>query len=205
MLPTQYELITFENEIAEIYARGEIHAPVHLRGGREVELIKIFKKEQVTQIDWIFGYWDSHELALLKEIPREKVKEEILKGNSIALCFPEYNFYCSGIVGSLMGVAVGVAWQLKNSGSKARVFHFCGDMSAETGIFHEVVKYSTQFDLPIKFIVSDNGLSVMTPTQEVWNIARPWFQSTYYEKKKIIHFYYTNKYPHSGLGKTVKF
>ncbi len=52
-----------------------------------------------------------------------------------------------------MGTAAGVAWALKNQGKKGRVFLFCGDMSAETGIFHEAVKYVYNFDLPATFIV----------------------------------------------------
>jgi hypothetical protein len=77
-------------------------------------------------------------------------------------------------------------------------------MSSETGIFHEAVKYSYNFDLPATFIVCDNGVSVMTDTRAVWGSAEPWFKGTKYESK-IIYFKYTNGYPHSGLGKLIKF
>ncbi|MCR4337157.1 MAG: thiamine pyrophosphate-dependent enzyme, partial [Candidatus Omnitrophica bacterium] len=87
---------------------------------------------------------------------------------------------------------------------KGRAFLFCGDMSAETGSFHEAVKYAYNFDLPVKFIVCDNGLSVMTNTREVWGSPDPWFKGTKYEKK-IIYFEYKNEYPHSGLGWKIKF
>ena len=60
------------------------------------------------------------------------------------------------------------------------------------------------FDLPVKFIVCDNGLSVMTNTREVWGSPEPWFKGTKFEEK-IIYFKYTNGYPHSGLGKLIKF
>ena len=197
-------LVDFEEEIAEIFAQGKIKAPVHLRKGRENYLINIFNKNKIDKDDYIYGYWDSHELALLKGVPREQVKQSILDGNSIALCFPDYNVLCSGIVGSLIGVATGTAWSLKNYKKKGTVYHFCGDMSAETGIFHESVKYAYNWDLPIKFIVCDNGLSVMTDTREVWNDPVPWFAGTKYEHK-IIYFRYINGYPHSGLGKLIKF
>ena len=77
-------------------------------------------------------------------------------------------------------------------------------MSSETGIFHEAVKYAHNFDLPVKFIVSDNGLSVMTDTRQSWGSAEPWFQGTKFEKN-IIYFQYKNAWPHSGLGKLIKF
>ncbi len=201
---TKEELESFEKEIAEIFATGAIRAPVHLRAGREEKLIEIFKQEEIGQNDYVFGYWDSHELALLKGVSREVLKKAILDGKSISLCFPEYKFLCSGIVGSLMGTAVGVAWALKNQKQKGKVYLFCGEMSAETGIFHEAVKYATHFDLPVKFIVCDNGLSVMTDTRQVWGSQDPWFKNTKYENK-IIYFKYKNIYPHSGLGKLIKF
>lgn len=201
---TKEDIINFEKEIADIFATGIIRAPVHLRAGREEALIRIFKDHNIGDDDYVFGYWDSHELALLKGVPREELKQAILDGKSISLCFPEYKILCSGIVGSLMGTAVGAAWALKNQGKKGRVYIFCGDMSAETGIFHESVKYAYNFDLPVTFIVCDNGLSVMTDTRAVWGSEQPWFQSTKYEKN-IIYFKYTNDYPHSGLGWKIKF
>ncbi len=201
---TKEEIIAFETEIAGIFATGVIRAPVHLRAGREDELIRIFKEYQIGDDDYIFGFWDSHELALLKGVPREELKQAIVQGKSISLCFPKQKVLCSGIVGSLMGTAAGVAWSLKQQGKKGRAFLFCGDMSAETGIFHEAVKYVTNFDLPAVFIVCDNGVSVMTNTRETWGSQEPWFKNTKYENK-IIYFKYTNGYPHSGLGKLIKF
>ncbi len=198
------DLANFEKEIAGIFATGVIRAPVHLRAGREEALIRIFQENSIGPEDYVFGHWDSHELALLKGVPREEVKQAIIDGKSISLCFPEYKVFCTGIVGSLMGTATGAAWALKNQGKKGRAFIFCGDMTAETGIFHEAVKYAVNFDLPATFIVGDNGLSVMTNTREVWGCPEPWFKGTKYDKK-IIYFKYTNTYPHSGLGWKIKF
>jgi len=196
------DLISFEKEIADIFATGVIRGPVHLRTGREDQLIEIFK--DIGPDDYVLGHWDSHELALLKGVPREDVKKMILDGRSISLCFPEYKVLCSGIVGSLMGVAAGIAWSLKRQQQKGRVYLFCGEMSAETGIFHEAVKYALNYDLPVKYVVCDNGVSVMTNTREVWGAQEPWFKGTKYEQK-IIYFKYVNGYPHSGLGKLIKF
>lgn len=201
---TKEEIQAFEQEIADIFATGAIRAPVHLRKGREDDLIKIFDENNVGPDDYIFGFWDSHELALLKGVPREELKKAICDGKSISLCFPEHKVLCSGIVGSLMGTATGVAWALKNQNKKGRAFLFCGDMSAETGVFHEAVKYAVNFDLPVTFVVCDNGVSVMTDTRAVWGAQEPWFKGTKYESK-IIYFKYFNEYPHSGLGRLIKF
>ncbi|MCA9408216.1 MAG: hypothetical protein KC733_05975 [Candidatus Omnitrophica bacterium] len=201
---TKKDIENFEKEIAEIFSQGKIRAPVHLRAGREDQLIKIFQEYNIGDDDYIYGYWDSHELALLKGVPREELKQAILDGKSISLCFPKYKILCSGIVGSLMGTAVGAAWALKTQRKPGRVFIFCGDMSAETGVFHESVKYAHNFDLPVTFVVCDNGVSVMTDTRETWGSQEPWFADTKYAAK-IIYFKYKNEYPHSGLGKLIKF
>jgi len=196
------EIIAFENEIAELFRAGKIRAPIHLRSGCEDQLMKIF--EQIKPSDWIFSYWASHIHCLLKGVPPEALKQAILEGKSISLCFEEQNIYCSGIVGSLAGVAVGTAWGLKKQGKKDTVYLFTGDMGAECGIFHEAVKYAYNFDLPMKFVVEDNSVSVMTDTKKTWGHSEPWFIGTKYQEK-IIYYKYENSWPHSGLGQRIAF
>lgn len=198
------DLIAFEKEVARRWEAGEIKAPVHLRSGREQALIDIFEREKINADDYVLAYWDSHEICLLKGVPAAAVEAAILDGRSISLCFPNYGVICSGIAGSLMGVAVGLAWGIKSYGGRQRVFLFCGDMSAEMGIFHEAVKYAHNFSLPIKFIISDNGLSVMTPTKIAWGSRALWSAHTPY-LERIIYFEYTNSYPHSGIGHKIEF
>jgi len=188
--------------VFQLYKQGKIKYPVHLRSGREQFLIDLFK--HVRKEDHVYAYWDAHDICLCKGVPSGLLRKAILSGNSIALNFPSHNIICSGIAGSLMGVAVGHAWGLKKKDSSDKVFLFCGDMSAEMGIFHESVKYAYNFNLPIQFIVSDNGLSVMTDTRETWGEEMPWWIGTKYEDI-IIHREYVNGYPHSGIGKRVKF
>lgn len=199
---TKNDIISFENEIAELFKQGMIKAPIHLRSGCEDQLIEIFK--EVQQDDWVFSYWASHIQCLLKGVPAANLKQAILDGKSISLSFPEQNVYCSGIVGSLAGVATGVAWGLKRQNKKGHVYLFTGDMGAECGIFHEAVKYAVNFDLPIKFIVEDNGISVLTETQKTWGSDQPWFKNTRFEEK-IIYFKYQNGWPHSGIGQRIAF
>lgn len=207
------ELVEFEEDIKQCYLQARIRAPIHLRSGMEQQLIEVF--EQVEPDDTVFAYWASHLHCLLKGVPPQTVKGEILKGNSISLCFPEYNVYCSGIAGSLAGVAVGKALALKRRGVPAfrggprpkdapHVWLFTGDMTAECGGFHEAVKYAHNFELPISFVVEDNGVSVLTDTRATWGSPKPWFEGTPYESR-ILHFRYENGFPHSGVNVRVAF
>ena len=196
------KIIAFENEIAALFKEGKIRAPIHLRSGCEQQLIDIFQKVQPE--DWIFSYWASHIQCLLKGVPPEALRQAILEGKSISLCFPEQKIYCSGIVGSLAAVAAGTAWGLQRQGKKGKVWLFTGDMGAECGIFHEAVKYAHNFNLPIEFVVEDNGVSVMTDTRKTWGSDQLWWKGTPYEKR-ITYFKYQNGWPHSGLGQRIAF
>ena len=53
------------------------------------------------------------------------------------------------IVGGIIPLALGVALALKIKGSNRRVWCFVGDMTSETGVFHECYKYALNFKLPI--------------------------------------------------------
>ena len=95
----------FETEIASIYERGEIKAPIHLRDGNEEQLIDIFKN--INSSDYVFSTWASHIHALLKGVDPARVKKDILEGRSITLNYPDQNFYCSAIVGGVAPIALG--------------------------------------------------------------------------------------------------
>ena len=75
------ELIDFEKEISEIYETGQIKGPIHLRDGNEDFLVEYFD-ENFTGGDYVFATWANHEEVLLSGVPKEKVKERILKGES---------------------------------------------------------------------------------------------------------------------------
>ena len=51
---TKEELITFEQDIAAVFATGVIRAPVHLRAGREEALINVFKEYKISDDDYVF-------------------------------------------------------------------------------------------------------------------------------------------------------
>ena len=98
------DLIKFEEEIAELFNGANISAPVHLYYGNEDQIIDVFKK--VRPQDWVFCSWRSHYQCLLKGVPTEEIKNEILAGRSISLCFPDYQIYSSALVGGSLPVAV---------------------------------------------------------------------------------------------------
>jgi TPP-dependent pyruvate/acetoin dehydrogenase alpha subunit len=195
------DLINFEKEIADLFNAAKIRAPVHLYSGNEAQMLDIFK--EVRPEDWVCCSWRSHYQCLLKGVPPEKLRDEILAGRSISLCFPEYRVVSSAIVGGIVPIAVGIALGLKRRGEPGRVHCFIGEMTSETGIVHEAIKYSFNHDLPIRFIVEDNGKSVCTDTREAWNQPRLTYEST--PHPMVTYYKYQTQYPHAGAGVRVQF
>jgi pyruvate dehydrogenase E1 component alpha subunit len=195
------KLISFEKNIADLFNKAKIRSPIHLYSNNEKILIKIFKK--IKPNDWVFCSWRSHYQCLLKGVPEKILKKEILNGKSISLCFPEYKIYSSAIVGGILPIATGVAMANKLKKKKSKVFCFLGEMTAETGIMHECLKFSMNKKLPIHFIVEDNGKSVCTDTRKAWSQKKLSFEN---KKNKFVSYYkYKLKYPHAGAGKRVQF
>ena len=196
------DLINFEEEIADLFNKGKIRAPVHLYQGNEDKIIDFFKR--VKKNDWIFCSWRSHYQCLLKGVPKNEVKKEILAGRSISLCFPEQKIYSSALVGGSVPIAVGTALSLKLRHEKTTmVYCFMGEMTSETGIVHECIKYSRNLNLPIHFIIEDNQKSVCTNTRNTWKQNKLSYEG---KNDKFITFYsYKSKWPHAGAGKRIQF
>ena len=198
---TATDLINFETEIADLFNTAKIRAPVHLYYGNEERMIEIFR--DVCPEDWVCCSWRSHYQCLLKGVPPAEVRAEILAGRSISLCFPQYRVVSSAIVGGIVPIAVGIALGLKRRGEPGRVHCFMGEMTSETGIAHESIKYSFNHKLPIRFIVEDNGKSVCTDTRESWN--QPVLTAEQASHPMVVYYKYETKYPHAGAGVRVQF
>ena len=195
---TKEELISYERMIADHWEAGRIKGPVHLSGGNEEQLIEIGKR--IKETDWVFSTWRSHYHALIKGVCPVWLEEEILAGRSITIVSEEQRFYASAIVGAIIPIATGVAMANKRDGKDDKVWCFVGDMAFETGGFYEMHKYAVNYDLPIVFVIEDNGVSTNTPTDATWNGIKRDIPA-----EKCIWYSYEKVWPHYGTGKWVVF
>ena len=201
-LLSKNELIAFEEEIAKCFNEKLIRAPIHLYHGNEEQMIEIFKR--INEEDWVLCSWRSHYQCLLKGVPRNRLKEDILAGRSISLCYNEYRVLSSGIVTGVLPIATGIALDIKRRKGSNKVYCFMGDMTSETGIAHECIKYSKNFDLPIQFIIEDNNKSVCTITKNAWGADKLTYEKI--TEEKILYYKYdASKYPHAGSGIRIQF
>jgi len=201
-LLTKEELISFEEEIAGCFNQAMIKAPIHLYNGNEDKIIDIFRR--INEDDWVLCSWRSHYQCLLKGVPPERLKQDILNGKSISLCYSEYRILSSGIVTGIIPIATGIALDIKRKKKKNKVYCFMGDMTSETGIAHECIKFSKNFNLPIHFIIEDNSKSVCTITTKAWGCEKLTYEGL--SDEYITYYKYDlSKYPHAGSGKRIQF
>lgn len=208
------DLIKFENEIKALWEAGQIKAPVHFCGGNEEQLIEVFK--EIRPNDYVFSGHRNHYHYLLHAGDGDALRKEMLRepdglcrgrSGSMGTIDRSHNFFSSAIVGGCCGIAVGVAWALKDAGSPRRVWCFVGDGAVDGGHFWEALQYAHGWDLPITFVVEDNDRSTCTSvtdrlgTRE--SLDGAW--RTMLASKHIWHYEYVPTYPHVGSGKYVAF
>ena len=194
---TQERLRAFEATVKDAVEGGRVKGPVHLSGGNEEQLIDVFR--DVQDGDWVFSTYRSHYHALLHGLPEQFVMKEILCGRSMSLHSAQHRFFTSAIVGGCLPIAVGLAAAIKRGRPDRlsnHVWCFVGDMAASAGTFHDCEKYAVRQDLPVTFVVEDNGMSTYTPTWEAWGAHEP------DRHPKSRYYYFTATEPHIGAKAT---
>lgn len=125
----------------------------------------------------------------------------------------------SGLVADQAPQAVGFAYA-----AQSPVICFCGDATVEEDVFWPAVGFAVTHELPVLFVVEDNGLSVVTRTEkrrswEILDVARAYGletsgmidepESVYAAAKEfidrpcptLIEVQCCRKYRHVGIGK----
>lgn len=195
---TKVDLLAFEERVKQAFLAKQIHAPIHLSGGNENQVLKAF--QEVRSQDWVFSTWRSHYHALLKGIPAERLFQAILDGRSMYYQDKEYKFLTSALVGGILPIALGVAMGAKRLELDEKVWVFIGDMAARTGIAQEFAQYAMGHGLPVMLVVEDNGLSTNTPTADVWGRGE-----AIEERQDWVDYRYERTVPHTGVGEWVTF
>jgi pyruvate dehydrogenase E1 component alpha subunit len=201
---TAEELISFEDEIGDLYLANKLPFLFHLSGGNEKELISIFEK--IDENDYVISNHRNHYHALLHGIPPEAVKSRILNGQSMFIYDRRRNFFCSAIIGGTPAIAAGIAWALKRKGSKQKVWCFVGDGTEDNGHLYEAIRYVDGWNLPCTFIIENNDRSVEASNSERWGKAADYE----WDSPSVIKYKYEITYPHArkqgviDLSKAIK-
>ena len=133
--------------------------------------------------DWVFPYYRERAVALARGVSTLELALNFFgKRDGLGagrLMSSHFGSHARGIFPSATptGIqclpAVGVAWGAKLSGAGAVSVCFIGDAATRSGEFYEALCLALQDELPVLFVVADNGYGISTPTEKMtpWNIG----------------------------------
>jgi pyruvate dehydrogenase E1 component alpha subunit len=85
------------------------------------------------------------------------------KGGSMHYFAPDKNYWGGhGIVAGQTPLGLGLAYGLKYSGKTGAAFCFLGDGAVNQGAFHESLNLAELWDLPVIYVIENNGYSMGT-------------------------------------------
>lgn len=151
----------------------DIFVPVHLSLGQEGVAADLWEVMQPE--DWLFSTHRNHHHYLAKGGSEQKLWDEIMGletglnggfAGSQGISDASINFHASAIVGGLVGVATGCAYALKMDKRPGIAICCVGDGGTEAGVFWESLNFAALHQLPIAYIVENNGMSVDARIEE---------------------------------------
>lgn len=160
----------FEERALSIHASSKMPGFVHIATGQEASAVGACMALRKT--DYITGNHRSHGHPIAKGAGLGPLMAELLgkrtgvcrgKGGSMHLAaFSVGSLGESGIVGSLMPVAVGAGLSARLRGTEQVCLCFFGDGAANCGPFHESLNLAAIWKLPVVFFCENNGYASTT-------------------------------------------
>jgi pyruvate dehydrogenase E1 component alpha subunit len=169
----------FEEKAGQLYGQQKIKGFCHLYIGQEACVAGAVSA--LTKDDkWITAYRDhAHPLAL--GTPPKAIMAELFakatgvskgKGGSMHMFDREVNFMGGhGIVGGQIPLGAGIAFAEKYSGTKNLCMCYMGDGAVRQGAFHETLNMAMLWQLPVIFVIENNGYAMGTSVSRTSNVT----------------------------------
>ena len=177
------ELISFYREL--LYSRMiEEKMIVLLRQGKVSkwfsgigqEAISVGATMAMQQDEWVMPLHRNLGVFTVRGASLEKLflqwqgsKEGFSKGRERSFHFGSKEHHIAGMISHLgpqLALADGAALAYKLKGERKVALTFTGDGGTSEGDFHEALNVAAVWDLPIIFIIENNGYGLSTPTNE---------------------------------------
>jgi TPP-dependent pyruvate/acetoin dehydrogenase alpha subunit len=177
MLRRMLSIRLFEERAASLRARlpGALHNSI----GQEAEVVGACMA--LRDDDYMTGNHRSHGHPIGKGVKLPQLMAELFgkktgvcrgKGGSMHLAaFAAGSLGESGIVGSLMPVAVGAGLSARLRGTDQVCLCFFGDGAANCGPFHESLNLAAVWKLPVVFLCENNGYALFTSQAQTTSVA----------------------------------
>ncbi|GLY81780.1 pyruvate dehydrogenase (acetyl-transferring) E1 component subunit alpha [Actinoallomurus iriomotensis] len=160
----------FEERAARAYTEAKIGGYCHLNLGEEPTITGLMAA--LDPRDYLFTNYREHGYALARGIEARRVMAELYGrstgvskgwGGSMHLFDTGSRLLGGyGIVGGQLPLATGAALAISYRGGDEVVMCQMGDGTTNIGAFHESLNMATLWDLPIVFVVINNGLGMGT-------------------------------------------
>jgi len=160
----------FEERSLRAYQQGKIGGFLHLYIGQEAVAVGCCSVMEKT--DHVITAYRDHGHALAVGMSPNELMAEMYgkasgcskgKGGSMHFFDPSRNFWGGhGIVGGQVPLGAGIAFALKYRAIAGACLTFMGDGAVNQGAVHETFNLAALWDLPVVFIIENNGYSMGT-------------------------------------------
>jgi len=165
----------FEEKVEESYAIGKIGGFCHLHIGQEGSAAGCIGPLRTD--DYLVTGYREHTQALAKGVDANAVMAELYgraagsssgRGGSMHIFGVDQAFMGGhGIVGGQVPLATGMGWAIKYRGEDRVAMCFMGEAAVNQGAFHESLNMVAIWQLPVIFVVENNGYGMGTAFSRV--------------------------------------
>ena len=164
----------FEETCHRLYEEKRITGVyMHLYSGHEAS--GVGSMAALRPSDHVITAYRDHGIALILGMDPKAVMAEMMgkktgssggKGGSMHLASREHNFWGGyAIVGGHLPLAAGIALEAKYNGKDDVTMTYVGDGATNNGYFHESLNMSAIWDLPVVWIIENNGYGMGTEVE----------------------------------------
>jgi pyruvate dehydrogenase E1 component alpha subunit len=160
----------FEQTALKYYNAGRIGGFLHLYIGQES--VAVGTLSLCGENDHNITAYRCHGHALMSGMEMNPLMAELFgkatgcskgKGGSMHFFAPDKGFWGGhGIVGGQTPLGLGLAYGLKYLGKEGAALCYLGDGAVNQGAFHESLNIAALFELPVVYVIENNGYSMGT-------------------------------------------
>ena len=180
----------FEDKLASVYIQQKVRGFLHLYNGQEAILAGALHVMDLEK-DRMIPAYRNHVMPIGMGVDPKKVMAELYGkstgtsnglGGSMHIFSKEHRFHGGhGIVGGQIPLGAGMAFGDKYFNRGAVTLCFMGDGAVRQGSFHETLNLAMLWDLPVVFIVENNGYAMGTSVKRTSNHTEIWKLGLGYE------------------------
>jgi pyruvate dehydrogenase E1 component alpha subunit len=179
----------FEDMCSALYIQQKIRGFLHLYNGQEAILAGSLLA--MNKGDKMITAYRNHVQPIGLGVDPRRVMAELMgrvdgtsrgKGGSMHIFSKEHNFFGGhGIVGGQIPLGAGIAFADKYQDKDHVTLTYMGDGATRQGALHETFNLAMLWNLPVVFIVENNGYAMGTSVERTANHSEIWKLGLGYE------------------------